>query len=53
MKSDETEVLKIADIGTGSGCIALALKKTMPKAEVWGFDNSEAALNVAREMDLH
>ena len=48
MKSDETELLKIADIGTGSGCIALALKKTMPKAEVWGFDNSEAALNVAR-----
>lgn len=47
-KSDETDQLKIADIGTGSGCIALALKKAMPRAEVWGFDHSEAALTVAR-----
>jgi release factor glutamine methyltransferase len=41
-------MLKILDIGTGSGCIALALKKAMPKAEVWGCDVSEEALNVAR-----
>ena len=47
-KSDETDQLKIADIGTGSGCIALALKKAMPRAEIWGFDHSEAALTVAR-----
>ncbi len=46
--ADETTQLKILDVGTGSGCIALALKKKMPKAEVWGCDISEEALNVAR-----
>ncbi len=46
--ADVTTQLKILDIGTGSGCIALALKKTLPKAEVWGCDVSEEALNVAR-----
>jgi release factor glutamine methyltransferase len=48
MEADKTAQLKILDVGTGSGCIALALKKTMPKAEVWGCDISEEALNVAR-----
>ncbi|MBD0369157.1 MAG: peptide chain release factor N(5)-glutamine methyltransferase, partial [Flavisolibacter sp.] len=47
-EADETKKLKILDVGTGSGCIALALKKAMPKAEVWGCDVSEEALNVAR-----
>ena len=46
--ADATTQLKILDIGTGSGCIALALKKAMPRAEVWGCDVSEEALNVAR-----
>jgi release factor glutamine methyltransferase len=47
-EADETTQLKILDVGTGSGCIALALKKAMPKAEVWGCDVSEEALNIAR-----
>jgi release factor glutamine methyltransferase len=47
-ESDETTLLKILDVGTGSGCIALALKKNIPKAEVWGCDLSEEALNIAR-----
>ncbi|HEY0354697.1 MAG TPA: peptide chain release factor N(5)-glutamine methyltransferase [Flavisolibacter sp.] len=46
--ADETTELKILDVGTGSGCIALALKRTMPLAEVWGCDISDRALNVAR-----
>src|SRR5678810_908777 len=40
MEADETTQLKILDVGTGSGCIALALKKAVPKAEVWGCDIS-------------
>lgn len=55
-EADETTLLKILDIGTGSGCIALALKKAMPKAEVWACDASEGALNVGRrngsELDI-
>jgi release factor glutamine methyltransferase len=46
--ADATTSLKIVDVGTGSGCIALAVKKAMPKAEVWGCDVNEEALNVAR-----
>jgi release factor glutamine methyltransferase len=48
MDADKTTQLKVLDVGTGSGCIALALKKTMREAEVWGCDSSEEALNVAR-----
>ncbi len=40
---------KILDIGTGSGCIALALKAMLRKAEVSGIDISEEALQTARE----
>ena len=38
---------KIIDIGTGSGCIPLAIKKSLPSFEVHSCDISEAALNVA------
>ncbi|MEK7225287.1 MAG: HemK/PrmC family methyltransferase, partial [Bacteroidota bacterium] len=40
--------LRILDIGSGSGCIPISLKRRLRKAEVWACDISEAALTVAR-----
>ena len=41
------EKMILVDIGTGSGCIAIALKKYFNSFEIWGIDNSNGALEVA------
>lgn len=40
--------LRVVDVGTGSGAIALSLAAQMPGLELWAVDLSEAALGVAR-----
>src|SRR5258708_2563380 len=42
------EGLQIADIGTGSGCIAIALAKELPGITIYATDISSAALAVAK-----
>ena len=41
--------LSVLDVGTGNGCIAIALKKAHPEWEVMGIDISEGAIEVAKE----
>ncbi len=47
-KSIENKVLRVLDIGCGSGAIAIALAKNMPEAEVYAADISDSALEFTR-----
>jgi release factor glutamine methyltransferase len=40
--------LRVADVGTGSGCLAVALAYELPHADVFATDVSKAALEIAR-----
>ncbi|MBI3509620.1 MAG: peptide chain release factor N(5)-glutamine methyltransferase [Bacteroidetes bacterium] len=46
---DHKESFSIVDVGTGSGCIAVALKKNLPRCHVYALDISEPALSVAKQ----
>lgn len=48
LQREEEENLAVLDIGTGSGCIPIALKMERPSWSVTGLEHSESALEIAR-----
>jgi release factor glutamine methyltransferase len=46
---NDTRTIRILDIGTGSGCIAISLAKNSSNAEVFALDVSEKALHMAKK----
>jgi release factor glutamine methyltransferase len=48
-QAQQAHPIRVLDFGTGSGCVAVALAKQFPGAEIHATDLSEAALRVAQE----
>ena len=49
ISTDRDHQFKMVDIGTGSGCIAIALKKYFPDWDVWAVDKYNGALAIAKK----
>jgi release factor glutamine methyltransferase len=51
VRNSKTSVkgLKIIDIGTGSGCIPISLKKNLPEAQLYALDISTEALDISKQ----
>ena len=47
-KTQNPKAITVLDIGTGTGCIPISIKKNIPQAEVFAIDVSEEALKVAK-----
>jgi release factor glutamine methyltransferase len=52
MNNSRDGKLRILDIGTGSGCIPIALSKRLPEASIFACDVSEASIEVAKHNAL-
>lgn len=49
LSQNQQEASSVVDIGTGSGCIAIALKKNRPMWNIYAIDISDDALTVAQK----
>lgn len=49
LKTQPTATPNLLDVGLGSGCIGITLKKKFPGLQLYGLEKSQAALAVARE----
>ncbi|MFN3940066.1 MAG: peptide chain release factor N(5)-glutamine methyltransferase [Chitinophagales bacterium] len=49
LKTINGKNVSVLDIGTGSGCIAIALKKNLPQSTIYASDISDAALEIAKK----
>lgn len=52
LKNFSENELHILDLGTGSGCIGIALAKAFPRAHVYAFDINQIAINLAEKNRL-